>query len=200
MFAFVDLLFFDSKAQRGSIDYAIHRLNACQAELAINSGEIMTGFMLEQWHWWTVTLLACTFAFYFSNSKPAWVAIASTVVGGILWFKPHFPVIYQLGIFFAVAALGTVLTTLLMSGRKRDAEEADDEAPQRVMRVERLIGYVITLETPIVNGNGQFEIQGVTLRIRGRDCEAGEKVRVVSIDGINRELLMVEPLDGVDDD
>ncbi len=154
---------------------------------------------MEQWHWWTITLLACSFAFYFSNSKPAWVAIASTVVGAILWFKPHFPVMYQLGIFFALAALGTVLTTLLMSGRKKEADEADDATPKRVMHVERLIGHVITLETPIVNGNGQFEIQGVTLRLRGADCEAGEKVRVVGIDGIDREVIMVEPLDGFED-
>ncbi|GEM_PF-1501177 len=155
----------------------------------------MTGFMLEQWHWWVITLLACTFAFYFSNSKPAWVAISSTVVGGILWFHPDFPVMYQIGVFFAVAMLGVVLTTLVIGERKGGAETANDEEPKMVLRADRLIGYVITLEQPIVNGNGQFTIQGVTLRLRGTDCEVGEKVRVVGVDGIDRELLMVEPLE-----
>jgi len=159
----------------------------------------MGGFLLEQWHWWTITLLACTFAFAFSNSKPVWVAISSTLVGGILWFEPGFPAMYQIGIFFAIAAVGVVLTTIIMGGRKSEAEEAGDDGPKMVLRVDRLIGYVITLEQPIVNGNGQFEIQGVTLRLRGADCEAGEKVRVTGIDGINRELIMVEPLEGVEE-
>jgi len=160
----------------------------------------MAGYMLEQWHWWTLTLIACTFAFYFSNSKPAWVAISSTVVGGILWFKPDFPMMYQFGIFFAMSALGTVLTTLLVNGWNKGSDTSDEEAPERVLRTDRLVGHVITLENPIVNGNGTFEIQGVTLRIRGTDSEAGEQVRVVGIDGIDPELVMVEPLNGVDED
>ncbi len=160
----------------------------------------MSGYMLEQWHWWTLTLIACTFAFYFSNSKPAWVAISSTVVGGILWFQPDFPVMYQLGIFFAMTALGAVLTTLIVNSLTKDDEPSDEDVPQRVLRTERLIGHVITLESPIVNGNGQFEIQGVMLRIRGADCEVGEQVRIVGIDGIDREVVMVEPLNGFDED
>lgn len=161
----------------------------------------MGGILLEQWHWWTITLLACTFAYAFSNSKPVWAALASTLVGGILWFNPAFPAMFQIGIFLGVTMLGTVLTTLIMSGRKKGNENKppDEDKPRKVLRVDRLIGHVITLETPIVNGNGQFEIQGATLRLRGADCAAGEKVRVKGIDGIDRELIMVEPLNGVDD-
>jgi len=160
----------------------------------------MGGFLLEQWHWWTITLLACTFAFYFANSKPAWVAIASTVVGGILWFDPAFPVLYQLGVFFAIASVGAVVTTLIMGMRKSDGGEvAADAGPKRTLRVDRLIGHVITLDTPIVNGNGVIEMQGATLKLRGTDCAAGEKVRVTGIDGIDRELIMVEPAEGAEE-
>jgi len=159
----------------------------------------MAGLILEQWHWWTITLLACSFAFYFANSKPAWVAIASTVVGGILWFNPEFPTMYQLGVFFAIAAVGTVVTTLIIGERKGEKEGQDDDAPKRILRIDRLIGHVVTLDTPIVNGNGVIEMQGATLRLRGADCEAGEKVRVTGIDGIDRELLMVEPVDGAEE-
>ncbi len=160
----------------------------------------MAGFMLEQWHWWTITLLACTFAFYFANSKPAWVAISSTVVGGILWFHPEFPAMYQLGVFFAIASVGFVLTTLILDFRKGngDAVEVEDEAPKRVLRVDRLVGHVITLDTAIVNGSGVIEMQGATLRLRGADCGAGEKVRVTGIDGIDRELILVEPAEGAE--
>jgi len=159
----------------------------------------MAGIMLEQWHWWTVTLLACTFAFYFANSKPAWVAIAATVVGGILWFNPAFPTMYQLAVFFAIATVGTVLTTLIVGERKGEEEKGQDDTPKRILRIDRLIGHVITLDAPIVNGNGMIEMQGATLRLRGADCEAGEKVRVTGIDGIDRELLLVEPVDGVEE-
>jgi len=160
----------------------------------------MGGFMLEQWHWWTITLLACTFAFYFANSKPVWVAIASTVIGGILWFNPEFPVMYQLGVFFAIATVGAVVTTLIWGSRKSAGEgDGEDNAPKRILRVDRLIGHVITLDTPIVNGNGVIEMQGATLRLRGADCAAGEKVRVTGIDGIDRELIMVEPAEGVEE-
>ncbi|MBL1259579.1 MAG: NfeD family protein [Thiotrichaceae bacterium] len=159
----------------------------------------MAGFILEQWHWWTITLLACSFAFYFANSKPAWVAISSTVVGGILWFNPAFPTMYQLGVFFAIASVGFVLTTLILDFFKGDVVEVEDVAPKRVLRVDRLVGHVITLDSPIVNGNGVLEMQGATLRLRGADCEAGEKVRVTGIDGIDRELILVEPAEGAEE-
>ncbi len=159
----------------------------------------MGGFLLEQWHWWTITLLACTFAFYFANSKPAWVAIASTVVGGILWYEPRFSMMYQLGVFFAIASVGTVLTTLIVGRYKGDSVAVEDEAPKRVLRVERLIGHVITLDTAIINGNGVLEMQGAMLRLRGADCEAGSKVRVTGIDGIDRDLILVEPAEGADE-
>lgn len=156
----------------------------------------MGGFLLEQWHWWTITLLACTFAFAFRGSKLAWAAIGSTVVGGILWFKPDFPAMYQIGIFIVITTLGAALTTVLTKNSTTDSEGDERGEPKMVLRVDRLIGYVITLETPIVNGSGSFEIQGVTLRIRGADCAAGEKVKVVGVDGIDRERLMVEPVEG----
>jgi len=162
----------------------------------------MGGILLEQWHWWTITLLALTFAGYSSSLKWSWAAVASMLVGGILWFNPDFPLIFQAGIFVTLTALGAAVSSLLI-GSKKSEEGANGETevgePKPVLRIERLIGYVITLEAPIVNGVGEFELQGVRLRLRGEDCKAGEKVTVVGVDGIERDRLMVEPLGGLRD-
>lgn len=161
----------------------------------------MGGFLLEQWHWWSITLLSLTFAGYLLSIKLVWAALASTVVGSILWFNPAFPAMYQIGIFIVFTTLGTALTSVLLKNRQGEAKvdaETEEGEPKQVLRVERLIGHVITLEVPIINGIGQFEIQGATLRLRGEDCKVGERVTVVGVDGIERDRLLVEPLQNSD--
>ena len=50
-------------------------------------------------------------------------------------------------------------------------------------RTEALIGRVLTLETPIVDGVGTVRIDDTVWRVNGPDCSDGSKVKIVKADG-----------------
>lgn len=50
-------------------------------------------------------------------------------------------------------------------------------------RTEALVGRVLTLETPIVDGVGTVRIDDTVWRVSGPDCSDGSKVKIVKADG-----------------
>jgi len=55
-----------------------------------------------------------------------------------------------------------------------------------------LVGRVFRLQSPIVDGTGAVTISGTLWRVAGRNCAAGERVKVVDAEGT---LLIVDPLE-----
>ena len=50
-------------------------------------------------------------------------------------------------------------------------------------RTDALVGRVFTLEKPIVDGIGTVRIDDTVWRVRGPECPAGSRVKVVRSDG-----------------
>ena len=80
---------------------------------------------------------------------------------------------------------------------QEEAASSEVDPGERVVspyEIQRYIGRVVVLDQPIVNGFGEVEIDGHRWRVRGVDTPAGQEVEIVAIDGIQRNLLVVEPL------
>jgi membrane protein implicated in regulation of membrane protease activity len=58
-----------------------------------------------------------------------------------------------------------------------------DAAPGLNRRAEQLIGSEAALDEPIENGVGRIRLGDTVWRVRGPDLPAGEKVRVVAVEG-----------------
>lgn len=50
-------------------------------------------------------------------------------------------------------------------------------------RFSRLIGHVITLDSPIVNGQGRIAVNDTSMLVAGPDLPAGTKVRITGVEG-----------------
>jgi membrane protein implicated in regulation of membrane protease activity len=57
-------------------------------------------------------------------------------------------------------------------------------------RAASLIGQVVTLEEPIINGRGRARVGDGSWNVRGPDMVAGAEVRIVSVESAE---LLVEP-------
>src|SRR3569623_113068 len=121
-------------------------------------------FVLQQWMWMGLTLTAITFAFTLRSLLLPWVCVASALVGMVL------------SQFFIQPAV----------------ESEQEEAPVKAVNPSKIVNRTYTLTEPIVNGYGQIEIDGTLWRLRGEDAAAGEQVRVLRVDGLERDLLIVE--------
>jgi len=148
-------------------------------------------FHVEHWHWWVLTLLFVVFIAFMRGSLFIWMTGSSAVVGTVVWLDPQTELISQLFLFTLITIAGVGVTRLFSKG-KSVTEEQDEEQSNAMPRSFPLIGRVYTLETPIINGSGDITIKDSKWRIRGEDAKAGEQVRIIGVDGIDRSLFIVE--------
>ncbi len=147
--------------------------------------------MMEQWMWWVLTLFFIVFTFYWADLRLLWASLATAVVGALTWHSPDLPMIYQLMIVVLITVGGVLITETFI--KKKPGQGGDDEV---LPSEDDYVGKVFTLEQPIVNGSGVIDFQGIKLRIRGEDAEAGTQVRIIAVDGIDRTLCLVEKVRG----
>lgn len=138
-----------------------------------------------------VALLAITFAGTLRSLALVWVSLAATAMGTIVWKDPTVPNLYQVLIFGAMAATATALSQVFIKG-KDEGEEADEPEPVvQAPNPRNVVHKSFTLSEPIVNGFGTLEVDGVRWRVRGEDSAPGERIYVLGVDGLQRDLLIV---------
>jgi membrane protein implicated in regulation of membrane protease activity len=115
-----------------------------------------------------------------------WFGLAAVVVGGLALLIP-LPWQAQV-ILFVILAIAIVLV-----GRRFFARSAGKAVPTGLNeRGRRLIGTIVVLDGPIVDGRGRVRMDDTTWRVTGPDMPAGTSVRIVGTDGA---LLSVKPVE-----
>ncbi len=148
---------------------------------------------LAEWQWLVFALAAITGAFVIRSAFFVSVSLAATVVGGVIWYDPTVPVLFQLMMFGMLILVGVAVSQYVVkppSEAELAAESAESEE-QAADPVE-LIGRVCAVSTDIINGFGEVLIDDKAWRVRGEDAVRGEQVEIIGIDGVDRALLIVE--------
>jgi membrane protein implicated in regulation of membrane protease activity len=133
-------------------------------------------------HWWVLAaflliLELTTKVFFF-----LWLSFAAAAVGFLLLVFPSIPLLAQAVLFGALTLVAAV------AWRRQGQPPPTTPAAASLQR-DRLL----TLETPIVDGEGSLRVDGTSWRVTGPDLAAGSRVRVVGIEG---ETVVVESADG----
>lgn len=149
--------------------------------------------ILQQWMWMGLTLLAVTFAATLRSLFLLWISIGAAVLSTLSWADPSIPPLHQLLLFGAVTLTGVVISQFFVKPKSETEPDTDEpeEQPIKAASAARLINRTLTLSQPIVAGFGEMEIDGVVWRLRGEDAQPGEQVRVLNVDGLERDLLIV---------
>ena len=148
--------------------------------------------LIQNWQWMAVALIAITFAGTMRSITMLWLSLASTAIGAIVWADPTIPNLYQLLIFGAIALGGIALSQIFI--KPKDESEKAQEEQEPVIKAPNprpLIHRSFTLSEPIIDGFGEIEVDGVVWRVRGEDSAAGERIYVMGVDGLERDLLIV---------
>ena len=146
-------------------------------------------YVIEEWQWMALALTAITFAFTMRSLFLTWVSLAATVVGSIVWDDPTVPVLQQLAIFSAITLAGVAVSQFFI--KRQPASTEDEELVAKAADASKIINRTVTLTEPIVDGVGRIEIDGVLWRLRGDDAEAGEQIRILGVDGLQLDVLIV---------
>ncbi len=149
--------------------------------------DFLDGFILNHWTWFITALLLIGLELAAPGVVFLWMAIASVIVGGIVFFDPGLSWEVQF-IIFAILSIISVF-----AGRaflKRNPIETDDTNLNQ--RGHQYIGQTYNLIRDMKNGKGKIRIGDSNWSVEG-DFEAKENDKVKVI-GIDSTVLKVEKL------
>ncbi len=136
------------------------------------------------WHWLALGALLLIVELLAPGMFFLWMAQAAAVNGLLLFIFPAMRWELQLTIFSVLSVVGIAIARRFF---KRHRIETDQPLLNR--RAAQYVGRTVTLDRPIVNGQGKVKLDDSIWKIRGEDCEAGTKVKVVDADSV---VLIVE--------
>ena len=132
---------------------------------------------LGSWNWLIAGLVLMVLELVLPGVFLMWLGLAALLVGVIALFADW---IWQVQLI-AFAAFSLAAVPLWRRVAAQSAPNADSTFLNR--RSDALVGRVFTLEKPIMDGSGTVRIDDTVWRVRGPDCPAGSRVKVVHTDG-----------------
>ena len=136
------------------------------------------------WHWWLLGLVLVVVEMVAPGFFLLWIGLAAGVTGLILFVAPGLGWEVQF-VLFGVLALASVTGARYYV--RRNPIGTDDATLNR--RGSQYIGHTFNLDEAIVNGVGKLKVGDGWWRAQGPDLPAGERVKVVGVDG---NMLKVE--------
>lgn len=134
---------------------------------------------LDYWHWLVLAVVLVILEVFSPGVFFLWMGLAAGMIGLILYFIPELGWQYQLMLFalFSVVAIIAARAILQRHPIKTDQ-------PNLNRRGEQYVGRMFTLEEPIFNGEGKIHVDDSTWKVRGEDCPAGQRIKVIGVDGV----------------
>ena len=134
--------------------------------------------LIGPWHW---VVLGVALAIL-ELTTPALLflpmGLAAGVIALLLIFFPGLPWVWQVALFASISLVSVLVGRTWL---RRNPTPSDEPTLNR--RGHRYVGRVFTLDAPIVNGVGKIRVDDSTWKVKGLDAQAGERVRVVGVDG-----------------
>ncbi len=140
------------------------------------------------WHvfsWAVVALLLFAAEALAPGAFMLWLGFAAVAVFAMVLLIPDIPVLAQVAAFVVLSFASIQVYRTWFRGRERGSDQ-----PNLNRRAETLVGRVVPLEQPIVNGRGRVQIADAYWEVTGPDLPAGSAVRIIASRGMS---LQVEP-------
>jgi membrane protein implicated in regulation of membrane protease activity len=139
----------------------------------------MAMFKVVFWYWWALAALLLVFEMMLPGVVFLFLAIGAAAAGFVLLIASDLSLELQLVIFAVVAVVSAVgLRRTLRRLQSRDATPNTINA-----RGESLVGRIVVLDAPILNGRGRVVLGDGSWTVTGPDMAAGAKVRVTAVNG-----------------
>lgn len=136
-------------------------------------------FIIDFWHWWVFAIILTTLEIILPSFFALWLGIAAFFTGLLLLLFPDMSWQFQWLLFSLLAVMSIILWRKYY---KKYPIRTDEPLLNR--RGEQHIGRLVTLSSPIINGEGKVILDDSTWKVRGADCPAGTRVRIVGVENV----------------
>ena len=136
--------------------------------------------------WLVGGLILCAAETLAPGTFLVFIGAAAAIVGAISYF-------IALGLTTQLLLFGALVVALVMIGKDAYGSLQAGPGPLPQSRAHAMIGSDFLLEEAIVHGYGRIRVGDSSWRVRGDDCPAGAKVKVVAVE--DGSLLRVERIE-----
>ena len=144
-------------------------------------------FKLVFWYWWAIAAVLLVFEMMLPGVVFLFLAIGAAAAGLFLLIVSDLSIELQLLTFAVISVVAAVGLRRTL----RRLQHADNPPTSTLnARGEALVGRVIVLDEPILNGRGRVSLGDGSWSVTGPDMVKGAKVRAKSVSGTE---LAVEP-------
>ncbi|AXK71335.1 NfeD family protein [Lysobacter sp. TY2-98] len=112
-----------------------------------------------------------------------WLGIAAAATCLLVVLAPGLALAWQLVAFALLSLLSVFIYVRFFRGRGRESDR-----PALNRRAEQLVGRVVPLMAPIIDGHGRVQIADAFWDVEGPDLPAGARVRVIGVRGMTLEV------------
>ena len=140
---------------------------------------------LGPWNWLILGLVLMAVEAMAPVVFMMWLGLAALIVGALAF---AFPARWQIQLV-AFALIALAMVPLWRRFARRASHSQDNRFLNR--RTKGLVGQVVTLEKPIVDGVGTIRLGDTVWRVEGPELPAGTRVKIEHADGA---LLRVRPV------
>ena len=138
------------------------------------------------WYWWALAAVLLVFEIMMPGVVFLFLAVGAAASGAFLLAVADLSLELQLFVFAVISvASAVVLRPTLKRQQQGRAQDATINA-----RGEALVGKLIVLDAPILNGRGRVSVGDGSWSVTGPDMVSGARVRVTAVTGTE---LAVEP-------
>jgi len=141
-----------------------------------------------QWNWQVVTWAAVALLLFAAETLAPgafmlWLGLAAAAVFVIVLAVPGLSLLVQVALFVVLSFVSIQVYRQWFRGRERISDR-----PMLNRRADQLIGRVLPLDLPIVNGRGRVQIADAFWDVAGPDLPLGSVVRVIGVDGMTLKV------------
>ncbi len=140
------------------------------------------------WHWWAAAIVFVVIEVFAPGAIFLWLGVSAGVVGALLLVLPETTWQLQM-LVFAVLSVSAIVGWRVF----QKANPTATDQPSLNRRGEQYVGRTLTLEEPIVNGQGKIRVDDTTWKVEGDDMPAGTRVTVIGVDNVVLKIAPVAP-------
>lgn len=138
----------------------------------------MSEFEIVFWYWWVLAVVFLGLEIMITGFFFLWLAVAAFVVGALVLLMPAMVFDVQL-LLFSLLAIAAVIGWW----RYGYSKSQTSDHPLLNRRGAQYVGRTFSVSEAIVNGQGKIKVDDGLWKVRGEDCPAGSKVKVVAVNG-----------------
>ena len=136
-------------------------------------------FQVVFWYWWALAAVLLVFEMLLPGVVFLFVAVGAAVAGAVVLVAPGLSLELQLVIF----AVGAVASAAALRPTLRRLQEGRTAEPTMNARGQSVVGRIVVLDTPILNGRGRVSVGDGSWSVTGPDMVSGARVRVTAVTG-----------------